>query len=196
MNLALRRLGTLTYRASLMTGVALVLPTLSVRAGESANERPELVIIEGQRPQAYKPPQLPSLGKLTEPLIDTPQTINVVTEQLLKDRAATNLTDALRTVPGISIGAGEFRSLGNTPTIRGFVARTDIFMDGMRDFGSYYRGSVQLRRDRSPPRAVIRAVRTGLHGWCHQSGQQVTDDEQLRDRHGDRRHRLHSTWGD
>jgi len=139
MNLALRRLGTLTYRASLMTGVALVLPPLSVRAGESANEPPELVIIEGQRPQDYKPPELPSLGKLTEPLIDTPQTINVITEQLLKDRAATNLTDALRTVPGISIGAGEFRSLGNTPTIRGFVARTDIFMDGMRDFGSYYR---------------------------------------------------------
>jgi catecholate siderophore receptor len=46
---------------------------------------------------------------------------------------------ALRNAPGISLAAGEGGSQGDNLTIRGFTARNDIFLDGMRDFGSYYR---------------------------------------------------------
>ena len=64
---------------------------------------------------------------------------------MLKDRAVTNLNDALRNVPGISLGAGEFSWQGNNPTIRGFLARNDMFLDGIRDFGSYYRDPFYLQ---------------------------------------------------
>ncbi len=47
----------------------------------------------------------------------------------------------MRNVPGISLAAGEAGAQGDNLTIRGFTARNDIFLDGIRDFGSYYRDS-------------------------------------------------------
>ena len=82
-----------------------------------------------------------SMMKFTEPLIDTPQTIAVLPQFVLKDDANTTLRDALRNVPGISMAAGEAGAQGDNLTIRGFTARNDIFLDGIRDFGSYYRDS-------------------------------------------------------
>jgi catecholate siderophore receptor len=82
-----------------------------------------------------------SLSKFTEPLIDTPQSVSVVPQFVLKDEGVSTLRDALRNVPGISLAAGEAGAQGDNLTIRGFTARNDIFLDGIRDFGSYYRDS-------------------------------------------------------
>lgn len=81
----------------------------------------------------------PSFYKLTGPLVDTPQSITSLPRQLLDDQGATTMRDALRNVPGISLAAGEGGAQGDNLTIRGFTARSDFFLDGMRDFGSYYR---------------------------------------------------------
>ena len=51
------------------------------------------------------------------------------------------MRDTLRNAPGISLAAGEGGAQGDNLTLRGFTARNDIFLDGMRDFGSYYRDS-------------------------------------------------------
>jgi catecholate siderophore receptor len=91
----------------------------------------------------YKMDQ-PSLPKLTEPLLNTPQTIDVVPRQLMDDQGVTTFRDALRNVPGISLAAGEAASQGDNLTIRGFTARNDIYLDGLRDFGSYYRDPFYL----------------------------------------------------
>ena len=82
-----------------------------------------------------------SMTKFTEPLLDTPQSISVVPQFAMKDEAVSTLKDALRNVPGISLAAGEAGAQGDNLTIRGFTARNDIFLDGIRDFGSYYRDS-------------------------------------------------------
>jgi catecholate siderophore receptor len=82
-----------------------------------------------------------SMSKFTEPLTDTAQTITVVPKFVLDDQANRTLEDALRNVPGISLAAGEAGAQGDNLTIRGFTARNDIFLDGVRDFGSYYRDS-------------------------------------------------------
>ncbi len=73
------------------------------------------------------------------PLIDTAQSVTTVPQFVMQDQAATSLRDGLRNVPGISMAAGEGGSQGDNLTIRGFSARNDIFSDGIRDFGSYYR---------------------------------------------------------
>ncbi len=104
---------------------------------------PEQVFIQAPLPGGYSV-DVPSLSKLTEPLLNTPQSIDAISQQELEDRAATNLNDALRNVPGISLGAGEFMWQGNNPSIRGFVARNNMFLDGMRDFGNYYRDPFDL----------------------------------------------------
>jgi catecholate siderophore receptor len=82
-----------------------------------------------------------TLDKFTQPLIDTPQSISVVPQFVMQDQGVSTLRDALRNVPGISLAAGEAGAQGDNLTIRGFTARNDIFLDGIRDFGSYYRDS-------------------------------------------------------
>ena len=80
-----------------------------------------------------------SLPKYQLPVLDTPQTITSVAQKTMKQQGNTTLRDALRNVAGISLAAGEGGAQGDNLTVRGFTARNDLFIDGMRDFGSYYR---------------------------------------------------------
>lgn len=98
-------------------------------------QRTDTVDVTAQLPDAV------SMGKFTEDLLHTPQTVSVVPEFVLHDEQDRTLTDVVRNVPGISIAAGESGAQGDNLTIRGFTARNDIFLDGIRDFGSYYRDS-------------------------------------------------------
>ncbi len=145
------------YRRALLAGSAVGLALSGAVAGtakaQSTQPSPgtvELppVSVEADRTGSggavgYKADQ-PSLPKLTGPLRDTPQSITVVPRELLDDRGVTSVSDALRNVPGISLAAGEAGAQGNNLTLRGFTARNDIFLDGMRDFGSYYRDPFNL----------------------------------------------------
>jgi catecholate siderophore receptor len=80
-----------------------------------------------------------SSPKFQGSLNDIPQSIDVIPQAIMQQQNATTLRDALRNVAGISLAAGEGGSQGDNLTIRGFSARSDLFIDGMRDFGSYYR---------------------------------------------------------
>jgi catecholate siderophore receptor len=86
-----------------------------------------------------------SSPKYAGPLLDTPQTITEVSRQVMDEQGTTTLRDALRNVAGISLAAGEGGAQGDNLTIRGFSARNDLFIDGMRDFGSYYRDPFNLQ---------------------------------------------------
>jgi catecholate siderophore receptor len=89
----------------------------------------------------------PSSPKYTEPLRDIPQTITVVPRSVIEEQNATTLRDVLRNVPGVTIQAGEGGvPAGDNLTIRGFSARTDIFVDGVRDFGGYSRDPYNLEQ--------------------------------------------------
>ena len=87
-----------------------------------------------------------SLQKFTEPLLTTPRSVEVVTPSLMQDQGVTSLRDALRNVSGISIGAGEGSYQGDNFSIRGFPARSDIFIDGMNDFGNYNRDPFNVQQ--------------------------------------------------
>ena len=89
-----------------------------------------------------------SLPLYTEPLVDTPESITVIPQQLIRDQQATSLREILANVPGISFQAGEGNSTvaGDNLTIRGYNARDDIFIDGIRDTGIYYRDSFNVEQ--------------------------------------------------
>jgi catecholate siderophore receptor len=73
---------------------------------------------------------------------DTPQAITVIGNAQLKAQGVTSLEQALRNVPGITIAIGEGGTLsGDQFKIRGFDAKDDVYIDGLRDFGSYTRDS-------------------------------------------------------
>lgn len=101
------------------------------------------VNVQGQRNQ-YKIEE-PSLYKLPDPIQDTPQSITIIPEKLLQERGFFSLRDALRTVPGISLAAGEGGGRqGDNLTLRGFNAGNDIYLDGVRDLGQYPRDTFNL----------------------------------------------------
>lgn len=81
----------------------------------------------------------PGVSRIPTPLINTPQTVNVVTRQEIRDRNISTMEEALRGIPGITFSAGEGGLQGDSPTIRGFAARGDMFRDGIRDPGWYTR---------------------------------------------------------
>lgn len=97
------------------------------------------VVIEAEG-QVYNPNRLIN-PKYTEPLRDIPQTITVIPKAVIEDRGAFSLRDVLRNTPGVSVQAGEGGGglPGDAISIRGFSARTNFFMDGMRDYGAYNR---------------------------------------------------------
>lgn len=106
---------------------------------EETFELPPVVVQDQGSP--YVVPQS-SLSKFPEPLKDTPQSITIVPGKLVEEQAGTTLRDALRNVPGIAVAAGEGGgSQGDSFTLRGFNARNDMFIDGVRDSGSYFRDS-------------------------------------------------------
>ncbi len=71
---------------------------------------------------------------------DTPQSITVVTGEVMKEQAVTTLGDALKNVPGITIAIGEGGTLaGDQFKINGFDAKDNVYLDGLRDFGTYNR---------------------------------------------------------
>jgi len=86
-----------------------------------------------------------SIGaKMPTALRDIPQSVVVVNRDLLDAQGATSFQDALRNVPGITIGGAEGGQIGNNINLRGFTARTDIYLDGFRDPGQYYRDTFDL----------------------------------------------------
>ncbi len=73
-------------------------------------------------------------GKFTEKLLDTPRTVTVLTREVLEDKNATSLRDAVRSTAGVTLGTGEGgNAFGDRFFIRGFDARNDVFVDGIRD---------------------------------------------------------------
>ncbi|RRA49025.1 TonB-dependent siderophore receptor [Acidipila sp. EB88] len=84
--------------------------------------------------------QGPSSPKYTAPLVDLPQTITVVSAETMQNTASTTLMEALRTVPGITFGAGEGGNpLGDRPFIRGLDSQASTYIDGMRDIAAQSR---------------------------------------------------------
>ena len=132
----------------------------------------ELLVVERQT-ERYRSDQS-TLSKLTESLRDTPQSVTTLSRELLEDRGLTSVNDALRTIPGITLGAGEFSWQGNNPSIRGFSARDDMYLDGIRDFGSYPRDPFNLETIEVllGPSSVL--FGRGSTGGGHQPGNETT----------------------
>lgn len=78
----------------------------------------------------------------TRPLAELPQTIAVLTENQIDDSGYTDLARILDAQPGITVGTGENgNAFGDRYIIRGQEARSDVFVDGLRDPGMTSRES-------------------------------------------------------
>lgn len=131
--------------AVMMAGAAHAQSTNAPAGQTNAPTQLPDVVVSGEQ-DSYKPEALAS-PKFTEPLRNIPQTITVIPEAVMLEQNATSLRDVLRNSPGISIQAGEGGvPAGDNLSIRGFNARTDIFVDGVRDIGGYSRDPFNLEQ--------------------------------------------------
>lgn len=88
-----------------------------------------------------------SSPKYTEPLRNVPQTVTVIPKEVIERQGATTLREVLTNVPGITLTAGEGGvPAGDNLTIRGFSARNDIYVDGVRDLGPQSRDPFNLEQ--------------------------------------------------
>lgn len=116
-------------------------------SGEALPEVQVTASRQNEIASSYKVDRLES-EKFTAPLLDTPQTFSVIPKEVFTQQGARNLTDVLKNVPGISYEAGEngfSTGLGNFH-MRGSNTAGSIFIDGVRDSGSYLRETFNLEQ--------------------------------------------------
>jgi catecholate siderophore receptor len=88
----------------------------------------------------------PGITRLPVPFLNMPQTVNVIPQAIIQEQNVTTVEQALQYIPGITFSAGEGAQQGDGPIIRGFVARGDLFRDGIRDPGWYIRDAFSIDR--------------------------------------------------
>src|SRR5450830_906074 len=126
--------------------VALFAAPISLHAQQTstpaASSSLKEVVVEGQRDDFNT--GTTAITKLPADLHDVPQSVVVVNKALMQSQGAASLADALRNVAGITLGGAEGGQIGNNINLNGFSVRTDIYLDGFRDRGQYYRDTFAL----------------------------------------------------
>ena len=110
---------------------------------------------------------------------DAPQSISIIPREDHRAAGGSTLNDVLRNVSGISMAAGEGGGGpgGDNLTLRGFGARNDIFVDGIRDFASYTRDTFnveQVEVVKGPASAQTGRGSTGGSSTCSRSSRSST----------------------
>lgn len=84
--------------------------------------------------------------KYTQPLVDVPQTIAVVTGELIEEQKAFSLVDALRNTPGITMQMGENgrSNEGDSVSLRGFSGDDLFLVDGIRNIAAVSRDTFNV----------------------------------------------------
>jgi catecholate siderophore receptor len=93
--------------------------------------------VNDRHAQTYISQRSVTATKTDTGLVNVPQSLSVVTRELIDDQSMRSIGDVTRYVPGAGIAQGE----GNrdTPVLRGNSTTADFFVDGIRDDVQYFR---------------------------------------------------------
>lgn len=108
----------------------------------AAVDVPGLEVV-GQR-QRYMAEETATATRTNTPLQDVPQSVAVITSELIRDQSMQSMADLVRYVPGASMGQGEGHR--DAPTLRGNASTADFFVDGVRDDVQYFRDLYNAER--------------------------------------------------
>jgi catecholate siderophore receptor len=101
------------------------------------------LVVTGER-IAYTGEHTATATKTDTALIDIPQSISLITRDLIDDQMMRSMADVVRYVPGVSMGQGEGHR--DAPTLRGNASTADFYVDGVRDDVQYYRDLYNAER--------------------------------------------------
>ena len=113
-------------------------------AAEGVTPLPRVTVTAEHESDGYLVERSRTATKTDTPLIDVPQSVCVVTRDLIQDQSMQSLADVARYVPGAGMAQGE----GNRDTIilRGNSSTSDFFLDGVRDDVEYFRDLYNVDR--------------------------------------------------
>ena len=102
----------------------------------AADQQPIELLVTGEQNQDYLVPSASTATRTDTPIIDIPQSIQVIPQQVLKDQQITRIDDALRNVTGVIGSTNSF--IGSQITIRGFsTTALPILRDGFREYDNF-----------------------------------------------------------
>lgn len=128
---------------TLLVSTALMMAVPSFALAQAPSSELDPILVTGKA-RGYAAVDSVTATKTDTPLLDVPQTVNVVTRAQIQDQAMQDLGGVLHYVPGVTVGQGE----GNRDqiTLRGQNTTADFFLDGVRDDAQYFRGLYNLER--------------------------------------------------
>jgi len=104
--------------------------------------------VEADRSSDYRVEKVSS-PKFTQSLLNTTQSIQVISKELIQQQGATTLTEALRNSPGVGtfyVGENGSTNTGDSIYMRGFDTSGSIFVDGSRDLGTVSRDMFNIEQ--------------------------------------------------
>ena len=102
------------------------------------------LVVSADKDNPFLAPSASSVTKTETPLLDLPQTVNVVPRDLFMLQGARSIEDALLNVAGVSPSVGDGQR--DEVYIRGFSAQYDQYLDGVRDEAMYFRDLSNIDR--------------------------------------------------
>ena len=133
-------------KAALLAGAA------AIGAGEAAADQSvemrlamisDQVVVTGERTD-YANDHTATATRTDTPLVDIPQSISLITRDLIDDQMMRSMADVVQYVPGVQMGQGEGHR--DAPTLRGNASTADFYVDGVRDDVQYYRDLYNAER--------------------------------------------------
>lgn len=138
-----RKNSTLLASSMMTVASSLAIPVAYAQEAPVLNE----VKVQAALDVPYKA-EKSSSSKLTQALVDTPKTVQVLKKEMLKEQGSASLMDALRNTSGITMQLGENgnTAAGDTFQMRGFSGQNATFVDGVRDLGAVARDVFNLEQ--------------------------------------------------
>ncbi|MCB1976444.1 MAG: TonB-dependent siderophore receptor [Nitrosomonas sp.] len=121
-----------------------ILAAVAIPGGAEQIVTLPLIQVTADASNRYAATSTTTATKTNTLLRDVPQSITVITDDLIKDQSIRSLADAVRYVPGVGISQGE----GNRDALvfRGNRSTGDFFIDGLRDDAEFFRDLYNIER--------------------------------------------------
>ncbi len=131
---------------SLLTIAAALAAQDQAPLAPSATSAEDTVQVHGAAEDVFATGRGGSASKFDLPDQQDPQAKTTLTRELLDARGVYTLREALRSAPGVTMAAGEGGRTGDSLSIRGFAANSDLYVDGLKDNGQYFRDTFATER--------------------------------------------------
>ncbi|WP_042341136.1 TonB-dependent siderophore receptor [Calothrix sp. PCC 7507] len=104
-------------------------------------DNPIELVVTGEQ-DGYRVPNSSTATGTDTPILETPFSVQVIPQEIIRDQQITQVKDALSNISGVTYGGDVQGRSGNTFSIRGFTG-APVLLDGFRRFGSSGEGSSQ-----------------------------------------------------